>query len=209
KKSALAVMDYVLSAIVRLLHPFMPHITEELWSLLGFGKESIQFAPLPKKFALKDIDLKKRKVVAAIYETVQAGRNLRAQARVASNQKAKYALRSSQRGLASEQETIVRLLNASELVIDPEFKAAGGTPVAAAPLGEILLIVDVDHAAERERLDKEVTKVEAELRTAEEKLNNKSFVDRAPKDVVELNRQRQKNFTEQLRKLKEARDKLD
>ncbi|HET9857786.1 MAG TPA: valine--tRNA ligase, partial [Chthoniobacterales bacterium] len=76
KKSALAVMDYVLSAIARLLHPFMPHITEELWSLLGFGKESIQFARLPKKFALKDVDLKKRKVVAAIYETVQAGRNL-------------------------------------------------------------------------------------------------------------------------------------
>src|SRR5205807_3239883 len=49
KSSALAVMDYVLSAIVRLLHPFMPHITEELWSLLGLGKNSIQFAPLPKK----------------------------------------------------------------------------------------------------------------------------------------------------------------
>jgi len=208
KKSALAVMDYVLSAIVRLLHPFMPHITEELWSLLGLGKESIQFAPPPKKLALKDVDLKKRKVVAAIYETVQAGRNLRAQARVASNQKAKYALRSSQGGLASEQETISRLLNASELVIDPEFKAAGGTPVAATPLGEILLIVDVDHAAERERLDKEIAKTESELRTAEEKLKNKSFVDRAPTDVVELNRQRQKNFTEQLKKLKEAREKL-
>src|SRR5229473_3637129 len=93
KKSALAVMDYVLSAIVRLLHPFIPHLTEELWSLLGLGKESIQFSPLPKKMALKDVDLKKRKLVGAIYETVQAGRNLRAQARVPSNQKAKYALR--------------------------------------------------------------------------------------------------------------------
>src|SRR5437763_4003861 len=127
KRSALAVMDYVLSAIVRLLHPFMPYITEELWSLLGLGKDSIQFAPPPKKLALKDVDLKKRKLVAAIYETVQAGRNLRAQARVASNQKAKYALRTSQRALASEQETISRLLNASELVIDPEFKTSAGT----------------------------------------------------------------------------------
>src|SRR5437762_5185337 len=169
KKSALAVMDYVLSAIVRLLHPFMPHITEELWSLLGLGKESIQFAPLPKKFVLKDVDLKKRKLVSAIYETVQAGRNLRAQARVASNQKVKFALRSSQRGLASEQETIARLLNASELVIDPEFKTSAGTPIAATPLGEILLVVEVDHTAERERLDKEIAKAETELRTAEEK----------------------------------------
>jgi valyl-tRNA synthetase len=208
KKSALAVMDYVLSAIVRLLHPFMPHITEELWSLLGLGKESIQFASPPKKLALKDVDLKKRKLVAAIYETVQAGRNLRAQARVASNQKAKYALRSKQSGLASEQETVARLLNASELVIDPQFKASAGTPIAATPLGEVLLIVEVDHSAERERLDKEIAKAGEELRTVETKLSNKSFVDRAPKDVVELNRQRQKNFTEQLRKLKEARERL-
>src|SRR5205823_14100871 len=72
KKSALAVMDYVLSAIVRLLHPFMPHITEELWSLLGLGKDSIQFAALPEKAALdgnSDV-MGKRKLVSAIYETI-------------------------------------------------------------------------------------------------------------------------------------------
>jgi valyl-tRNA synthetase len=208
KKSALAVMDYVLSAIVRLLHPFMPHITEELWSLLGLGKDSIQFSPPPKKIALKDVDLKKRNFVAAIYETVQDGRNLRAQARVASNQKAKYALRSKQSGLASEQETIERLLNASELLIDPEFTPGAGTPIATTPLGEILLIVDVDLSAERERLDKEIAKVEEEIRTVDAKLANKSFVDRAPRDVVELNRQRQKNYNEQLAKLKRAREQL-
>src|SRR6184192_3953289 len=59
KKSALAVMDVVLSAVVRLLHPFMPHITEELWSLLGLGKGSIQFAPPPEKIVLEDVDLTK------------------------------------------------------------------------------------------------------------------------------------------------------
>ena len=208
KRSALAVMDFVLSAIVRLLHPFMPHITEELWSLLGLGTGSIQFASLPKKFAIKDVDLKKRKLVVAIYETVQAGRNLRAQARIPSNQKAKFALRSKQSGLEGEQETIARLLNASELIADPNFIAGAGTPIATTALGEILLIVDVDFSAERERLDKEIAKVEADFRLVESKLSNKSFVDRAPRDVVELNRQRQKNYLEQLKKLKEARDKL-
>jgi len=208
KKSALAVMDYVLSAIVRLLHPLMPHITEELWSLLGLGTGSIQFAPLPKKLARKDLDLKKRKLVAATYETVQAGRNLRAQARIPSNQRAKFALRAKQDGVENERETMTRLLNASELIIDSKFQARPGTPIGTTALGEILLIVDVDLSAESQRLDKEIGKVENELRTVEEKLKNRSFVDRAPRDVVELNRQRQKDYTDQLKKLKEARDKL-
>jgi len=210
KKSALAVMDYVLSAIVRLLHPFMPHITEELWSLLGLGKESIQFAPPPVRagLAVKAELAKKRRLVAAIYETVQAGRNLRSQARIPSNLKAKFALRSKQSGLASEQETIARLLNASELIIDPKFKAGAGTPIATTPRGEVLLVVEVDRSAERERLEKEIARVEEELRTVETKLKNKSFVDRAPSEVVELHRQRQKNFAEELKKLKEAQDKL-
>src|SRR5207248_558219 len=51
KQSTLAAMDYILSAIIRLLHPFMPHLTEELWSLMGFAKEEtefLDFAPLPQ-----------------------------------------------------------------------------------------------------------------------------------------------------------------
>src|SRR5213596_290602 len=68
KKSALAVMDFVLSAILRLLHPFMPHLTEELWSLLGLGKGSIQFAAPPEKLALHAVAdvLDKRRLVSAI-----------------------------------------------------------------------------------------------------------------------------------------------
>ncbi len=133
---------------------------------------------------------------------------MRAQARIPSNQKAKFALRSKQDELTAEQETISRLLNASALTIDPDFQSDAGTPIATTALGEILLIVDVDLSAERDRLDKEIARVEADLGVVESKLNNKSFVDRAPRDVVELNKQRQKNFLEQLKQLKAARDKL-
>src|SRR5207248_391188 len=91
KKSALAVMDLVLSAVLRLLHPFMPHITEELWRLLGLGTHSIQFAAPPEKVPLDDVDLtKERRLVSAIYETAQAGRNLRAEAKIPSNKKVQF-----------------------------------------------------------------------------------------------------------------------
>ncbi|PYJ40574.1 MAG: valine--tRNA ligase, partial [Verrucomicrobia bacterium] len=97
KKSALAVMDNVLSAMLRLLHPFMPYITEELWSLLGFGKNSIQFDAPPEKIRLHDVDLANgRRLVSRIYETVRAGRNLRAEAKIPSNKKMRYILRKDQ-----------------------------------------------------------------------------------------------------------------
>ena len=211
KQSALAVMDCVLSAFLRLLHPFMPHITEELWSLLGFGTKSIQFETPPKKFGLDDVDLaRKRRLVAAIYETVQAGRNLRAEAKVSSSTKARFILRADETQISDHLPAISRLLNAEEVILDPKHKSEPGIPVALTPLGEILLaITKADKAAERARLDKEIAKLEAELRTVEGKLKNKSFVERAPAAVVGEHRQRQKDFSAQLARLKQARDGLN
>jgi valyl-tRNA synthetase len=211
KKAALTTMDVVLSAVLRLLHPFMPHITEELWSLLGFGKDSIQLAVTPGKVPLEDADLaQKRKFVTAIYETVQAGRNLRAEAKISSNKKERFVLRTANAEIAKEVPTISRLLNAGQLDIATHIRHTANTPIAMTPLGEIFLIVSgVNKEAERERLDKEIAKLEEELRTAKGKLKNKSFVDRAPAAVVEEHRQRQKDFSEQLAKLQAARDGLN
>ncbi|MEY2527624.1 MAG: valyl-tRNA synthetase, partial [Verrucomicrobiota bacterium] len=207
KKSALAVMDVVLSAVVRLLHPFMPHITEELWALLGLGKGSIQFASPPEKVASDDVDLeKKRKLVAGIYEIVQAGRNLRAEAKIPSNKKINFILRSGADEIENELPTVARLLNADEVKLDREYKASAGMPMAVTSLGEIFVVIgDTDKVGERERLEKEIARIEGELRTVEGKLKNQSFVDRAPAAVVEEHRQRKRDFSEQLTKMKKAR----
>ncbi len=211
EKSALAVMDFVLSAALRLLHPFMPHITEELWSLLGLGRDSIQFAPLPKRVALDDVDLaNKKKLVAAIYETVRAGRNLRAEAKIPSNQKAQFILRADKEEIMRETPTMARLLNSEELRLDRRYKPEPGVPVALTPLGELFLAIGgADKAAERERLDKEIAKIENQLRTVEDKLKNTSFVNRAPAAVVEEHRQRLKDLSAQLAKLRKAREGLN
>ena len=214
KQSTLATMDYILSAIIRLLHPFMPHLTEELWSLMGFGKaenEFLDFAPLPQAMALDEaIQGKARIRVGAIYGTVEAGRNLRAEARVPSNQKAKFALRSNESWAKEEGATIARLLNAESLKIDANFQPPSRSSVAATKLGELFLIAgEMNRAAERERLDREIAKLEAELRATEAKLANASFIERAPKEVVEEHQRRRDDFNARLVQLWKARASLD
>lgn len=216
KKSVLAVMDFALSGFVRLLHPFMPHITEELWSLLGFGgekEETIQFAPLPTSSlaatepqTISDA----RQKTAKIYETIQSGRNLRAVAKVPSNKKARFILRPAGEIESQELPTISRLLNAEDLQVDAKFQPESGVPVAVTPIGELYLVLaTADKSAERERLDKEIARLEGEVRTVEAKLSNASFVERAPAAVVEEHRKRQADFSDQLAQLRQARAAMD
>jgi valyl-tRNA synthetase len=213
KKSVLAVMDLVLSGFVRLLHPFMPHITEELWSLLGFGSDSIQFAapPGPALGSLQPgLISGARAKVAKIYETIQTGRNLRATSRIPSNKKARFILRPAPEVEAQELPTIARLLNAEDLQLDPKYEPEAGVPVAVTPLGELYLeMAGGDKAAERDRLDKEIARLENELRTVEAKLSNASFVERAPAAVVQEHRQRKADFSDQLAQLRQARAAMD
>ncbi|MFN2477074.1 MAG: valine--tRNA ligase [Chthoniobacterales bacterium] len=212
--AVLAVMDYVLSAVLRLLHPLMPHITEELWSLLGFAAsedESIQFATLPVTSGFDAVAVgQARATVNAIYNTVRAGRNLRAEARVPSNKKVTFVLRAAEASSADELPTIARLLNAEQLTVEADYAPPAGVPMAATDLGELFLItaMDVDAPAERERLDKEIAKLEKEFDATAKKLANSSFVDRAPADVVAEHRQRKTEFAEKLVQLRRARESL-
>src|SRR5215211_7557881 len=211
KRSALAVMDVVLSATMRLLHPFMPHLTEEIWSLLPLGEGSIQFSASPGKLALDAIaDVpQKRRLVSNLYETIQAGRNLRSESKLPSNSKMRFILRTNEKAILEQIPTLNRLLNAEEITVDPTYKAPAGTPVAVTPFGELFLaIAAADQARERERLDTQITRLEEEVRTVETKLQNNAFVERAPAAVVEAHRRRLADFTAQLTKLKQAREGL-
>src|SRR5262249_1022993 len=212
KKSALAVMDVVLSAILRLLHPFMPHLTEEIWSLLGLGKGSIQFAATPEKLSLDAVGdvSERRRLVSAIYETVQAGRNLKSESKFPSNKKIRFILRTDDKAISGQIPTLSRLVNAEEITLDPQYGSAAGAPMTVTPLGELFLaIAAADQVRERERLTKEIARIEEEARTVEAKLQNNAFVERAPAAVVEEHRRRLSDLTAQLAKLKQAREGLN
>ena len=91
-------------ATLRLLHPFMPQLTQEIWSLLGLGKGSIQFAAPPEKLALDAVAnvADSRRLVSRIYETVQAGRNLRSASKVAVKPKDTIYLRTNDKRFPSK-----------------------------------------------------------------------------------------------------------
>src|SRR5882762_7682070 len=135
KKATLATMDYITLAILRLLHPFMPHITEELWSVMGLAKNKnafLDFEPLPGRIDLGQEERVKtaQSQVRAIYGLVEAGRNLRAEAGVPSNRKARFMLRSDAAWLQDESLTIARLLNAEALENNPKTKPPTGSSLA-------------------------------------------------------------------------------
>jgi valyl-tRNA synthetase len=189
----------------------MPHLTEEIWSLLALGKDSIQFAAPPEKHALDAVAdvAERRRLVSSIYETVQAGRNLRSASKLPSNKKIRFILRTNDT-ISEQIPTLNRLLNAEEITLDSKYEAPTGTPVAVTPLGEIFLaIAAADQARERHRLDKEIARVGEEARTVDAKLQNNAFVERAPAAVVEEHRRRLNDLNAQLTKLKQAREGLN
>jgi valyl-tRNA synthetase len=221
--NTLAVIDFVLGHTLRLFHPFMPFITEELWHGLGFNNElpekqgarTIQFARWPQPL---DDEFKRHygltpndeQFANAKYETVTAGRRLRRDFNIASNKRVVFVLQPSS-ALSDDEAAVLRiLLNAERLDLTRDYQAPKGTPTALTPLGELHLPLEglIDLEAERQRLGKEVTKVESELVTVRKKLANENFVAHAPAEIIAEHRERERSFAERLAQLQRMRDSL-
>lgn len=211
--NTLAVMDFVLSHTLRLFHPFLPFITEELWQTMGFsqdlppkqGGETINYAVWPKPFdedflAHYGLTSEAEKVAVAKYETVGAGRNLRATYHIATNKRARFVLVVSQPLSAHDAEVLKILLNAEPLDIFTSYEASPGTPMQPTPLGQLHLPLDglIDLEAERDRLTKEIKKIEDELTKVRSKLANPGFAEKVPANVLEEHRQREISWQDKL-----------
>jgi valyl-tRNA synthetase len=196
KTSTLAVLDFVLSHTLRLFHPFLPFITEELWHGMGYheempaeqGGKSIMFAPWPKPletefkdfYGLDDCYLQH---ADAKYELVTLGRNLRREFNIPSNKKAKYILKPLEAVSPNDAAVLKILLNAEPLEVNPDFQPAKGMPMVHTRLGELYMPVE-GSADMRERLLKELEKVNAEIDKVQQKLNNPGFVQKVPPNVL-------------------------
>jgi valyl-tRNA synthetase len=206
KANKLAVIDFVLANTIRLFHPFLPFITEELWHGMGFSKElpenlggkTIMFAAWPKPFTAEEkdyfgLDETADKVAAAKYELVGLGRNLRREMKLDPAKKLKFILKPAGNLAAAEVEVLKILLNAEAVeVVTKDWTPAKGTPSASNALGDIFLPLEglIDLAAEKTRLTKEQEKIQAEIVKVEQKLANPNFTQKVPPAVLAEHEQR-------------------
>ena len=205
KANTLAVIDFVLSHTLRLFHPFLPFITEELWHGMGYaedmpdnqGGRTIMTAPWPKPL---DDDFKSHyglteqdeKYIEARNELVTQGRNLRRTANIAANKKIKFILKPA-RALAPHDVEVLRLLlNAEAVEVNANYQPARNTMTVRVTLGDLFLPLEglIDVEAEKARLKKELAKIEAEAAKVEQKLANPNFTQKVPANVLAEHRQR-------------------
>jgi valyl-tRNA synthetase len=220
KASTLAVLDFVLSHTLRLFHPFLPFITEELWHGMGYhedmpaaqGGQSIMFAPWPKAletnfkdfYGLDDCYLRH---ADAKYELVTLGRNLRREFNIPSNKKVKYILKPVETVSPNDQAVLKILLNADPLEVNANFVAPKGMPLVHTPLGELYMPVE-GSADMKERLTKELEKVAAEIEKVQQKLNNPGFVQKVPPNVLLEHQKRLADWQAKQEQLKKALEAL-
>ena len=205
KANTLAVIDFVLSHTIRLFHPFLPFITEELWHGMGYstdmpdnqGGKTIMNAPWP--LPLEDdvkahygLETRFLDQTTAKYELVTQGRNLRRAGNIQAAKKVKYVFKPASELTAHDAEVIKLLLNAESLEVTASYAAPKGTPSVQSALGELFLPLEghIDRDAELLRLTKEVEKFAAEIVKVEQKLANPNFTQKVPPAVLEEHRQR-------------------
>lgn len=194
----------VLETVLRLAHPVIPFITEELWQTVaeytGKSGDTLMVQPYPKA-QLEKVDESAETWVAMLKQTVDACRSLRGEMGLSPAQRVPLVAE----GPAALLETFAPYLKAlaklSDLDITPTLPAADA-PVAVAGDFRLMLKIEVDTTAEKERLSREIARLQGEIAKAQTKLGNESFVARAPAAVVTQEKERLAEFDALLEKVR-------
>jgi valyl-tRNA synthetase len=217
----------VLSSLLRLLHPFMPFITEEIWHKLPGAAGSIMTAPFPKADAALSNPTAEAEI-GLVMDTITAIRNMRGEMNVPPASQVEVLIYSQERLplelLGRHTGSISLLARAQKIAFNPDVAPPAAAaksviilPEALAPQGaSATRSVDVvmplagliDFAEEDRRLAKEMDKVGKDLAQASRKLANEDFLAKAPADVVQKEKEKLQAWNEKLTKLKTHRDRL-
>jgi valyl-tRNA synthetase len=205
----------VLETVLRLAHPIIPFITEQLWQTVAplSGRtlkaegDSIMVQPYPIP-NLKKIDEQAEGWMAELKSLTDACRNLRGEMQLSPAQRVPLVIEGNDharlQSFVPYLQALAKLSEVQVLASLPESPA----PVLVVGSTRLMLKVEIDIAAERERVNKEVLRLEGEIAKANAKLSNESFVARAPAAVVAQEKERVAGFSETLTKLREQLTKL-
>ncbi|HSI38850.1 MAG TPA: valine--tRNA ligase [Methylotenera sp.] len=200
----------VLETILRLAHPIMPFITEEIWQTIGpmSGRNgpSIMLEAYPKSQPGK-IDEAAEAWVALLKQAVDACRSLRGEMGISPAARVPLIAAGDAGKLALYAPYLKALAKLEDVTIVAELPEADA-PVMLVENFKLMLKVEIDVAAEKERLGKEIARLQGEIGKANGKLNNESFVARAPAVVVEQEKARVAEFSASLEKLQSQVAKL-
>ncbi len=200
----------VLETVLRLAHPIIPFITEELWQTIGpmSGRtgSSIMLEAYPRVQPNK-IDADAETWVALLKEAVDACRSLRGEMNISPATRVPLIAAGDAEKLRAYSLYLKALAKLADVEIVSELPDADA-PVALAGDFKLMLKIEIDVAAEKERLGKEIARLQSEIVKAESKLGNASFVDRAPAAVVAQEKERLAGFSATVEKLKVQLAKL-
>ena len=211
KATVRAVLVYVMSNTLKLLHPFMPFITEEIWQTLPHTGESIMISDWPKadsalNFAAEEAEMSR------IMTAIKAVRNRRAEMNVAPSKKAKIFIETAYADTFSKGTVFFqRLASASEVEVAAHFDDMDSAVSIITESARMYIPMDelVDFKAELARLNKEKAGVQKELDFVNNKLNNENFVNKAPAAVVEGQRQAKAQLEEKMALILESIEKIE
>jgi valyl-tRNA synthetase len=205
----------VLEAILRLAHPVIPFITEELWQkvapVAGKSGDSVSVAPYPATNP-SAIDVEAEAYVVHLKAVVDACRNLRGEMTVSPGTRLPaYVLGDAEfvRGAAPVLQALAKLSEIKVFDDEPSWaQAAQAAPVAVAGEARLCLFMEIDVAAEKVRIGKEAVRLQGEIAKANGKLSNEAFVAKAPPAVIAQERKRIADFTATLAKLEDQLKRL-
>lgn len=205
------VITYVLSNTLKLLHPFMPFITEEIWQTLPHEGESIMVSDYPSYNEAFNFE-KEEVIMDRLITAIRAIRNRRSEMNVPPSKKAALFIESSYADTynTKTEAFFVKLASASSITYVDSYEDENAVQIITdsakiyIPLGDL-----VDFEKEKERLNKEKAKTISEIERIEKKLSNEGFVAKAPQAVIDGEKAKLASYNEVLQGIEKALEKLN